>query len=278
MKIKKQLTRIGLIWLPLTIFMFFVLTPLLWALSMSLKNQSDIINGSFSILPNPAIITNYIYVWYTNKLSLYFANSSLISFSAVFFIALMSLLNGYVLSRYKFRGKNVFVVGLLMTQMVPAIINLAPLFLMVKTLKLSDTYLSVIILNIAGGIPYNTLLMKGFIGGVPKEIDEAARIDGCTRLQVIYKIIVPIVLPGLVSVIAFAFIGCWNEYLTSYTMLTTTDKFPISVGLKYLIGEFSVNYAALAAGSIISLIPPLILFAYVQKYLVSGMSAGAVKG
>jgi len=121
-------------------------------------------------------------------------------------------------------------------------------------------------------------MMKSFIGSIPREIDEAAAIDGCNRAQIIFKVILPTVRPGFTTVIAYAFITCWNEYLLSYTLLTDAKKFPISVGLKYLVGEYSTNYAALAAGCIIALIPPILLFAYVQRHLVSGMNAGAIKG
>lgn len=277
-KIKRACENIFLLWLPLLLFIVFIIIPLFWALSVSFKEGKEVINGTFSILPSHFTFENYAYVWNTNKISIYFKNSLIISAASVIFVVILAMFNGYALSHCQFKGKNAFILILLMTQMVPGILTLTPLFIMVKNMGLTDTRLALVILNIAGGIPYNTLLMKGFIGGVPRELDEAAIIDGCTRWQVITKIIVPVVRPGIVTVAAFSFISCWNEYLTSYTFLSTTTKFPISVGLKYMIGEFSVNYSALAAGSIIALIPPLILFGYVQKYLVSGMSAGAVKG
>lgn len=277
-KLKRVCENIFLLWLPLLVFIVFIIIPLFWALSVSFKEGKEVINGTFSILPSRFTFENYVYVWKTNKISIYFRNSLIISAASVIFVVLLAMLNGYALSHCQFKGKNAFILILLMTQMVPGILTLTPLFIMIKNMGLTDTRLALVILNIAGGIPYNTLLMKGFIGGVPKELDEAAIIDGCTRGQVITKIIVPVVRPGIVTVAAFSFISCWNEYLTSYTFLSTNTKFPISVGLKYMIGEFSVNYSALAAGSIIALIPPLILFGYVQKYLVSGMSAGAVKG
>lgn len=277
-KTKRRCENVFLLWIPLILFIIFIIIPLFWALSLSFKEGKEVVNGAFSILPKKATFENYAYVWKTNKISVYFKNSLIISVASVSFIVILAMCNGYALSHCQFKGKNVFIIILLMTQMVPGILTLTPLFIMVTKMGLTDTRLALVLLNIAGGIPYNTLLMKGFIGGVPRELDEAAIIDGCTRGQVITKIIIPIIRPGIVTVAAFAFISCWNEYLTSYTFLSTNTKFPISVGLKYMIGEFSVNYSALAAGSIIALLPPLILFGYVQKYLVSGMSAGAVKG
>lgn len=278
MKIKHACENLFLLWIPLLLFIVFIMIPLLWALSVSFKEGSEVINGTFSILPRHFTLENYAYVWSTNRISIYFRNSLIISVASVAFIVVLTMCNGYALSHCSFKGKNVFILILLMTQMVPGILTLTPLFIMITRMRLTDTRFALIIMNIAGAIPYQTLLMKGFIGGVPRELDEAAIIDGCTRGQVITKIIIPIIRPGIVTVTAFSFISCWNEYLNSYTFLSTNTKFPISVGLKYMIGEFSVNYSALAAGSVIALIPPLILFGYVQKYLVSGMSAGAVKG
>ncbi len=200
------------------------------------------------------------------------------SFGSVFFIGIMALFNGYAMSRFNFKGKQLFMIILLMTQMIPIIFNMSSIFLMMVKMKLTNSLFGICLLHIAAGLPYNSLMMKSFIGGIPKEIDEAAAIDGCNRAQIIFKVILPAVRPGFTTVIAYAFITCWNEYLLSYTLLTDAKKFPISVGLKYLVGEYSTDYSALAAGCIIALIPPILLFAYVQKHLVSGLNAGAVKG
>lgn len=277
-KAKKSAVRILVLYIPMILFLLFIGIPLLWALSVSFKDGQSVISGPFSFLPRPATLKNYIYVWQENHLARFFKNSIITSVGAVFVIGVLSLFNGYALSRYNFRGKRVFMVLLLMTQMIPLAFNMTAIFIMMSKAHLSNSLFGIILLHISAGIPYNSLMMKSFIGNIPKEIDEAAAIDGCTRPQIISRIILPAVRPGFTTVIAYAFITCWNEYLLSYTLLTDSDKFPISVGLKYLVGEYSTNYASLAAGCIIALIPPILLFAYVQKHLVSGMNAGAVKG
>ena len=217
-------------------------------------------------------------MWNVVNLSRFFKNSLITSLGAVFVVGALSLFNGYALSRFEFKMKRVFMVLLLMTQMVPIIFNISSIFLMMTGLRLTNSLFGIILLHIASGLPYNSLMMKSFISSIPREIDEAAAIDGCNRAQIIALVMLPAVKPGFTTVIAYAFITCWNEYLLSYTLLTDAKKFPISVGLKYLVGEFSTNYAALAAGCIIALIPPILLFAYVQKHLVAGLNAGAVKG
>lgn len=270
--------RVFVLWLPMMMFLIFIGIPLFWSLSLSFRQGSSIISKEFRILPVPFTLGNYSYVWNTVRLSRFFKNSLITSFGAVFIIGIFSLFNGYALSRFNFRFKRLFMVLLMMTQMVPIIFNISSIFLMMTKFKLTNSLFGIILLHIASGLPYNSLMMKSFISSIPKEIDEAAAIDGCNRAQIIAKVILPSVKPGFTTVVAYAFITCWNEYLLSYTLLTDSKKFPISVGLKYLVGEFSTDYASLAAGCIIALIPPILLFAYVQKHLVSGLNAGAVKG
>lgn len=277
-KLRKHVNRIALLYIPLTFFLLFIGIPLFWALSVSLKNGQSVISGKFSILPNPFTFSNYVYVWTKNRLNRYFINSIITSGGSVFVIGFLALFNGYALSRYNFKGKRAFMVLLLMTQMIPLIFNMTAIFIMMVKFKLANSLFGIILLHITSSLPYNSLMMKSFIGNIPKEIDEAAAIDGCNRAQIIMKIILPAVRPGFTTVIAYAFITCWNEYLLSYTLLSDAKKFPLSVGLKYLVGEYGTDYASLAAGCIIALIPPILLFAYVQKNLVSGLNAGSVKG
>ena len=275
---KNNLIRLFTLYLPMFLFIAFIGIPLLWAVSVSLKEGQTVISGPFSFFPKKVTFENYSYVWTRNHLDRFFINSMITSFGSVFIIGVLALFNGYALSRFNFKGKRVFMVILLMTQMIPTIFNMSAIFIMMVKMKLANNLFGICLLHIAAGLPYNSLMMKSFIGNIPKEIDEAASIDGCNRAQTIFHVILPTVRPGFITVIAYAFITCWNEYLLSYTLLTDSKKFPLSVGLKYLVGEYSTNYAALAAGCIIALIPPILLFAYVQKHLVSGMNAGAVKG
>lgn len=277
-KFKEVLSKIILFYIPILTMIIFVVSPFLWALSTSLKRTKDVFQSPIKYIPDPATMENFITSWQRYQFSMYFKNSLFIAICSLVFIVMLSVFNGYALSRFNFKGKNVFLIILLCTQLLPVIIFIIPLFLIFKSFGIIDTPLAIILFYIVHNIPFNTLLMKGFIGNVPIQIDEAAMVDGANRFRIIFLLIPPVILPGIVAVSAFAFIGCWNEFLVAFSFITTASKFTISVALKSLISESAVEFTTLAAGSIIALIPPLILFSYIQKYLVSGLSDGSVKG
>jgi len=256
----------------------FTLFPILWAFSMSFKPATEIITATPEMLPKEPTLQNYVNVWTESSFSNYFRNSLLTSSIAVIVIVIMSTLNGFALSRLRFRGRTAFTLMMLVSQMIPMMMVIIPQFIIYKQLHLINKFAGVIISYVVMQLPFNTLLMRGFINSVPKEIDEAAMLDGCNRFQVVVKFIVPAILPGIVATASFAFISAWNDFFISFSFIVDQAKFTIAVGLKYLIGQYSVDYGAIAAGSMIALLPPILLFAYVQRYLVAGLTAGSTKG
>ncbi|NOU96389.1 ABC transporter permease subunit [Paenibacillus sp. LMG 31456] len=274
----RKLDRTATLYIPLLLIMFFTLLPFYWTIVTSLKLESDINKIPVQFLPNPLTFENFKIAWNTVGFSVFFKNSIFISISTVMIVLVLSVLTGYALSRFKFYGKKAFMLLLLCTQFVPGAMLLIPLFLIFKNLGLVSNPLSLILTYSVFQLPFNSILMSGFISNIPDQLEEAAMVDGCSRLKAIFLIIFPILLPGIVATTVFTFIGAWNEFLFGLMLINKPQFFTLPIGLRYMQGEFNTAYGALAAGSIISLLPVVILFAFVQKFMVQGMAAGAVKG
>lgn len=272
------LDRCLVLYLPLIIMIIFIMGPFYWCVITTFKLESDIIVRPINYWPPTWTLENIIYSWNTVGFSQYFMNSFIVSISATLCIVILSVLVSYPMTRFKFRGSKVTLLLLLATQFLPHAMLLIPLFIIFKNLGLINTLGSVILAVITFQTPYNTVLMTGFMSGVPVEIEEAAMIDGCNRMQSIIRVVFPILIPGIVAAGSFAFVSAWKEYLFTLMFINSPAKQTISVGLSSMLSEFSVKYGLLAAGCTIAMIPPVLIFAYIQKYLVGGLASGAVKG
>lgn len=272
-----KIDRLLTFYLPVISLLIFTLFPLYWTINTAFKSEGDIIKRPLHYVPASPTIENFVSAWTNVGFATYFKNSLIVGLSTVIVVLIISTLSGYALSRYKFRGKRGFLLMLLCTQFIPRSMLIIPLFIIFKNMGLISNPLSLIITYAAVEIPFTTVLMTGFISNVPKELEEAAMIDGCNRLQTIRHVVFPLLVPGIVATSVFTFIYTWNEFLLALMLTNQQDKFTLPVGLSYMMGEFNINYGALAAGSVIALIPAVILFSIAQKYLVNGMG-GAVKG
>lgn len=264
--------------LPLTVFISFICFPFYWTLVTSLKVEGDIIKRPVKYLPDPATVENYITAWNDVGFSRYFVNSLTVSAVACLMTVISALLVGYALSRFKFKGKQPFMLVLLCTQFIPSAMLIIPLFITFSKLHLINNHWSLILVYTTFQIPFSSIMMKGFVEKIPYHLEEAAYVDGCSRLQALVKVVLPVLAPGVAACASFSFISCWNEFLFALMFVNNTKKFTIPVGLSFMQGQFDINYGALAAGSMIALAPAILMFIYVQKYLVGGLTAGAVKG
>lgn len=274
-KKRRELTCIYLILLAAVIWTLF---PFYWTFITSLKSSAEIAAKPITYWPVHVITENYSNAWKTGGFSRYFLNSLKVSLISTVFTVLFATMDGYALARYKYKGKNAFLLILLCTQFFPTSMLIIPLFKIYNMTHLINNHMSLILTYTAFHIPFNAALMRSFISGIPATLEKAARVDGCNRLQAVTHILMPLLLPGIAAVSAYSFISSWNEYLYALMFMSSDSKYTIPVGLSMTIGEYSINYGQLCAGSVIALLPILIMFAYVQKYMVSGLSSGAVKG
>lgn len=272
------LYKIGLFYIPLILILTFILFPLYWTVRTSLMFERDIVSLPIRYWPSPLTFTNFINAWDVVGFNMYFQNSLFVAAISVVLITFFSIFVGYSLSRFKFKGKNMFMFMMLATQFLPAAMLILPLFIIFRNMGLLNNHFSLVIINTTMQLSFNSILMRGFVSGIPVELEEAASIDGCSRIGAIFRTVIPLLLPGLVATAAFSFVGVWNEFLYAFMFMTSRTNFTLPIGLRAVIGEYTANHGILAAGSMIALVPALLMFVYLQKYLVAGLAAGSVKG
>jgi len=262
----------------LTLFLLAVVLPIYWMLATSLKTNPEIINAQvLTYIPQIFTWENYSGLFKMFNYGQLLMNSLIVSISSGICVTLLSILGGYGMARYKFRGKDSMVLLFLITQMIPGILVIIPLYIILTQVGLINTRFGLFIFYLMANLPFCVITMRSFFERLPYSLEEAARIDGCTKMQTLRKIVLPIMLPGIVSVFVFAFIGAWNELIAGTIFINTPDMWTIPVGLKSLIGKYSVQWGVLMAGGVLAMLPTALMFGFMQKYIVEGMTAGAVK-
>ena len=261
------------IYVPLSVYLVFTLVPFYWILLFALRPA-----GSTSLVPWPMTFDHFGKVWNERDFGVYFQNSVLVGVATLLLTTFVALAGGYALARFEFKIKRGFMLALLCTQFVPGALLLVPLFQIFAELKMINSLGSVIIAETVFQLPLSMILISGFIRNVPYSLEEAAWVDGCNRLTAFRIVVLPLLRPGLIAVGSFAFVHAWNHFLFALMFLSDQTKQTIPVGLNTLMSADSVDLGALAAGGIIAAVPVVIVFAFIQKWLITGFSAGAVKG
>ncbi len=275
----KRKIAVVLPYLLLTLAALLALLPVISMVCTSLKSPETILS-SVSILPEKPTLYYYGNVLSKSNFLIYLKNSFFVAIIVALFSTLLSVFGGYSLSRFrkKVKGINIYIIFLLVLQMFPVVQLIIPLYLTFQRMGITNTHLSVLIAYSTFTLPLNLWMMQSFFDGIPYEIEEAGTIDGCSRLQCLFRLVLPVSGPGLASVAIFAFNYCWNEYLLGSLLLKTDGLRTLTIGLQSFMQEHTTDWGSLMAASTLAVIPVLIFLIFMQKHIVSGLTAGTVKG
>jgi multiple sugar transport system permease protein len=263
----------------LSLMLVFVLSPALWLFSVAFKTQKEIISGVPSFIPQNPTLDNFITAFSEQAIFRSAGNSLFISVSAALLTVLLAVPAAYFLARYQGKSSKLILGWAILAQMVPFILIIIPLYLLVIRLGFYNNLLGLILVYTVWGIPFALWMLRNFIMAIPYELEESAAIDGATKLQVLINIIVPLLAPGLVVAIAFAFINSWNEFFFALILIRDPDITPLSLLIVRFIGAGEgIRMGPLAAAALVATIPSVIAFAFLQKRLSGALIGGAVKG
>ncbi len=265
-------------YLVLIVFGGLVLFPVFWMLSVSLRDNGDVFSFPAQLLPPELTFEGYEKVLSDPDTLMYFFNSYLNGAIVTVITIILGIMAGYGLSRYEFKGKRIFSLFTVSTQTIPAVTLLIPFFILMVNYGLYNTRWGLIIAYISFTLPYSIIMMTGYFNAIAKEIDEAARIDGAGDLKTLWRIIVPIAQPGIVSTMIYIFILSWNEYIFATALIKDDALKTVPVGIALMKGETVYEWNTMMAMSILGSVPILIFYLIQQRKFVSGLSSGAVKG
>lgn len=261
-----------------SIIIALMISPIIIMISVAFKSYEEVTKWPPKFLPQAINFNNFIDVWSgESSIKIPFINSLIVSISAMILTVILGILAAYAVSRFKFKGRKVFLFLIIVTQMFSPVILIGPMYKIMTELNLLNTYLALIIPNTAFCLPMTVWLLYGYFEGVSKELEEAAMVDGCTRVQAISKVLVPVLAPGVITAALFAFIITWNDLLFAQTFITKVEMRTLSVALTSYKSIFQTYWHKMMAASLFSVMPVFILFICIQKYLVRGLASGAVK-
>ncbi|MDD2970647.1 MAG: carbohydrate ABC transporter permease [Lachnospiraceae bacterium] len=274
-KLKKTVLYDGVKYLILILGSIISLYPFIWVVISSLKNNNEIYGNPFA-LPQTPNWGNYVQAWKGAYVGRSFVNSILVCMTTLAILIIITAMACYILTRvYQHKIlKGYFTLGI----MVPIHALLIPSVLIFKFLHMQDNLLSLILIYVAQNVSFSMFILSGYMESIPKELDEAATIDGCTKVQTFFRVILPVAKPGIATVATLAFLNCWNDLLLSLVIIATPAKRTLTMAISALQGSFAANYGLLCAGFVITIIPVVIMYLLFQKQVISGMTAGAVKG
>ena len=256
----------------------FCTGPIIWMFLTSLKREVDIVTRDLQYIPRQITFENYVAIWTQSNFPVLITNSLVVTTMTVTICVAAGTLAAYAFARISFPGRQQLMLGYLVVRMFPAVMMVIPLYVLMRGVGLVDSRFGLALAYTSFLLPLFVWMLKGFFDAAPKELESAARIDGSTRLGAMLRIVIPLARNGLVASSVFIAIGAWNEFLFALMLTTGQGSRTWPVGLQLMVGEFQLPWGVLAAGGILSILPVMVLFAIVQRTMVQGLTAGAVKG
>lgn len=273
---RRRTARAGIL-IALTLGAVFAAGPVVWMLSNSFKSNTEIFELPPRLVTDAFSFDAYIAIFTNPETVRFFINSYVVAGAVTVLTLLVAIQAAYAFSRFEFRGKRILNVVIVSVQAVPPITLLIPYFGLVVGLGLYNTYPGLILTYMVFTLPYAIIMMTGYFNTLPRELDEAVRVDGAGSMTALWRVLVPISVPGIVSVGIYTFMIAWNEYLFALTLTRTIDMRTVPIGIQLLMGQHSYEWNQIMAMSVLGSIPVLILFLFFQRYFISGLTAGSVK-
>ena len=257
-----------------------LLFPLYWALITSLKTEQEIFQNPPTFYPHILNSKSYAAQVETGDFNMFrsFANSFLISIGATVIAVLLAVPASYGIAKYHFKGRKVMLLSFLVTQMLPVSVLLTPMFIMFKNMYVYNTWIAAVLADATIGIPFSVLILKNYFSSIPKDLEEAAYLDGCNKFTAFIRILIPIAKPGVMVCAIFSFLYAWGDLAYGMTFILDQEKRPITAGIFNFMGQYGTKWSYLTAFAVVTIIPVALIFIFMQKYIVSGMTSGAVKG
>jgi len=262
----------------LSVFSLFSIYPILRVITISLRPGDRLLSKSLALIPSDATLRTYVHLFTQEPFLRWMMNSLIISACVTLVGVGLAATAGYAFSRYKFIGRDTAMIGLITTQMFPVTMLLLPLFILLISIRAYDNYIGLIIAYSATALPFTIWQMKGYYDTIPYSLEEAARIDGCSEFAIFWRIVLPLAAPALVITALFSFMTAWSEYLVANVLIQNQDLFTLPLGLKMFQSNMEVSWGLYSAGAVVVSIPVVLLFLFLSRWLVSGLTLGSVKG
>jgi len=265
-------------YLLITLGSIVMVMPFLWMISTSLKESSYILEFPIRLIPENPTLDNFDQAWTSNNFQLYFKNSLFVALISVVLVVLFSAMMAYAFARLTFPGKELIFYTILIVLMVPNMVGIIPQFLLAKAFGLRNSLWGLVVFYVAGSVPFNTFLLRGFFETLPKELDDAVLIDGGGYFTIFFRMILPLSKPALATVSIFSFLGFWDEFVLALTFIDDISKRTLPIAIATFQGQHGTEWGLVFAASLIAAVPVIIVYVSLQRYFIGGITTGAFKG